>query len=34
MENPSFEWGDEKASRNLKRHDVSLEEATTIFKIL
>ena len=31
MENPEFEWDDEKAIGNLKKHDVSFEEGTTIF---
>jgi uncharacterized DUF497 family protein len=31
MENPEFEWDDEKAMSNLKKHDVSFEEGTTIF---
>ena len=31
MENPEFEWDDEKASSNLKKHDVSFEESATIF---
>ncbi len=31
MENPEFEWDDEKAISNLKKHDVSFEEGTTIF---
>lgn len=31
MENPEFEWDDEKAISNLKKHDVTFEEGTTIF---
>ena len=31
MENPEFEWDDEKAVSNLKKHDVSFEEGATIF---
>ena len=31
MENPEFEWDDEKAIGNLKKHTVSFEEGTTIF---
>jgi uncharacterized DUF497 family protein len=31
MENPEFEWDDEKAISNFKKHDVSLEEGATIF---
>jgi len=31
METPEFEWDDEKAISNLKKHDVSLEEGATIF---
>ena len=31
MENPEFEWDDEKAIINLKKHRVSFEEGTTIF---
>lgn len=31
METPEFEWDDEKAKSNLKKHDVSFEEGTTIF---
>ena len=31
MENPEFEWDDEKAIGNLKKHAVSFEEGTTIF---
>jgi hypothetical protein len=31
MKNPEFEWDDEKAKRNLKKHGVSFEEAVTIF---
>lgn len=31
MENPEFEWDDEKAISNLKKHGVGFEEATTIF---
>ena len=26
-----FEWNDEKAARNLKLHDVSFDEAKTVF---
>ncbi len=26
-----FEWDDEKAARNLKKHKVSFEEAATVF---
>jgi len=31
MENPEFEWDDEKAIRNLEKHDTGFEEGTTIF---
>ena len=31
MENPEFEWDDEKAISNLKKHGVHFEEAATIF---
>lgn len=31
MENPEFEWDDEKAISNLNKHDVSFEEGATIF---
>lgn len=31
MKNAEFEWDDEKAKRNLKKHGVSFEEAATIF---
>ena len=31
MENSEFEWDDEKAQDNLKKHGVSFEEAATIF---
>ena len=31
METPEFEWDDEKAVSNLKKHDVSFEEGATIF---
>ena len=31
MENPEFEWDDEKAISNVKKHDVGFEESTTIF---
>ena len=31
MENSEFEWDDEKAQSNLKKHGVSFEEAATIF---
>ena len=31
METPEFEQDDEKALSNLKKHDVSFEEAATIF---
>ncbi|HEX5836950.1 MAG TPA: BrnT family toxin [Anaerolineales bacterium] len=31
MENPEFEWDEKKARSNLKKHDVSFEEGTTIF---
>jgi uncharacterized DUF497 family protein len=31
METPEFEWDDEKAISNLKKHDVSFEEGATIF---
>jgi uncharacterized DUF497 family protein len=31
MENSEFEWDDEKAASNLKKHGVSFEEAATIF---
>jgi len=31
MENSEFEWDDEKAKSNLKKHGVGFEEASTIF---
>jgi uncharacterized DUF497 family protein len=31
MENSEFEWDDEKAKSNLKKHGVSFDEAATIF---
>lgn len=31
METPEFEWDNEKAFSNLKKHDVSFEEGATIF---
>lgn len=31
MQTPEFEWDDEKAVSNLKKHEVSFEEGTTIF---
>lgn len=31
METPEFEWDDEKAVSNLKKHKVSFEEGATIF---
>ncbi|MGE5776815.1 MAG: BrnT family toxin [Chloroflexota bacterium] len=31
MEKTEFEWDDEKAKKNLKKHGVSFEEAATIF---
>jgi hypothetical protein len=31
MENPAFEWDDEKVQSNLKKHGVSFDEAATIF---
>ena len=31
METPEFEWDDEKAINNLKKHDVSFQEGATIF---
>ena len=31
MENSEFEWDDEKAQSNLKKHGVSFEEGATIF---
>ncbi len=31
MENSEFEWDDEKAQSNLKKHRVSFDEASTIF---
>ena len=31
MENPEFEWDDEKSISNFKKHDVSFEEGATIF---
>lgn len=31
MENSEFEWDDEKAQGNLKKHGVGFEEAATIF---
>jgi uncharacterized DUF497 family protein len=31
METPEFEWDDEKARANIKKHKVSFEEGTTIF---
>ena len=31
MKNSEFEWDDEKAKKNIKKHGVSFEEAATIF---
>jgi uncharacterized DUF497 family protein len=31
METPEFEWDDDKAISNLKKHAVSFEEGATIF---
>jgi uncharacterized DUF497 family protein len=31
MEKSEFEWDDEKAASNLKKHHISFEEAATIF---
>ncbi|MBM3181342.1 MAG: BrnT family toxin [Chloroflexi bacterium] len=31
MENSEFEWDEEKAKSNLKKHGVSFEEGATIF---
>ena len=31
MENAEFEWDDDKAAGNLKKHSVSFDEGTTIF---
>lgn len=31
MENPEFEWDDEKADSNIKKHGVSFDEGATIF---
>ena len=31
MKNSEFEWDDDKAKSNLKKHGVSFEEAATIF---
>jgi hypothetical protein len=31
-EKPQFEWDPEKAKKNLKKHGVSFEEASTIFE--
>ena len=31
MENPEFEWDDDKALSNLRKHSVSFEEGATIF---
>ncbi len=31
MQNSEFEWDDEKATSNLKKHGVSFEEGATIF---
>ena len=31
MENSEFEWDDEKAQSNLKKHGVSFDEAATVF---
>ena len=31
MENSEFEWDEEKARSNLKKHGVSFDEAATIF---
>lgn len=31
MENPEFEWDEDKAKKNLKKHGVGFEEAATIF---
>lgn len=32
MENILFEWDDEKAEANIKKHGISFDEATTSFK--
>ena len=32
MQSDEYEWDDEKAAANLKKHGVSFEEATTVFK--
>jgi len=31
MENSEFEWDEEKAQSNLKKHGISFDEAATIF---
>lgn len=31
IKNTEFEWDDEKAASNLKKHDISFEEGATIF---
>ena len=31
MQNTEFEWDDEKAKSNLKKHGISFEEGATIF---
>jgi uncharacterized DUF497 family protein len=31
METPEFEWDDDKAISNLKKHSISFEEGATIF---
>jgi len=31
VKNSEFEWDDEKARKNIKKHGVSFEEAATIF---
>ena len=31
MENPEFEWDDEKAGSNLKKHGIGFDEGATIF---
>jgi uncharacterized protein len=32
MEDDQFEWDDDKAARNLIKHNVSFEEATSVFR--
>jgi uncharacterized DUF497 family protein len=29
--NPNFEWDSEKAKKNIRRHDVSFDEASSVF---